>query len=234
MKVEVLFYEPIKIYEEDKNVLFWGCTHYGHNPNWPIPIWKTRKYESFKAHDAGIIANWNSKANDSTIGFLLGDILFGNNGEARLIMMLNELKFKELYICSGNHQAGFKQLLKKAIWLDDEGKLCSPFFKLGEKKIYFLPNYFELYVNGIAVVASHYPILSWNSMAKGSIHLFSHVHGSLVKTDLGRLYLEKARAVEVSIEENTFPLDFTEIKGKVQNKDAFAPDHHTRETANGF
>jgi len=215
-----VFYKPVKVSSTDHNVLFWGCMHYGHDPKWDIPIWKTRGYNSSEEHDEGLIKNWNSKANKNTIGFLLGDTIFGYKADERLIALFNRLNFKELYILPGNHQAGYKQLL--------ESVGGNVFLPLGSehKEIHFVPNYLEVVVNGQAIVCSHFPILSWNAQAKGSYHLFAHVHGNLGKSELGKLYLSTGLNYEVSVEVNPFPLTFGEIRAIMRSKKQTVPDHH--------
>ena len=215
-----LFYQPVKVDAKNHEVLFWGCLHYGHNPNWEIPIWKRRGFNSSEAHDEGIIENWNSKATEKTTGFLLGDIMFGYGGEEKFLNLMRRLKFKRLFVMSGNHQSGWKQLFESAqenvVTIVDQNK-----------EIIFVPNYLEVYVNGQAIVASHYPLLSWNGASKNSIMLFSHVHGSLSNSELGRMYLEKGgRVLEVSVEAAPYPLTYGEVINLVKNKSEFKTDHH--------
>lgn len=217
-----VFYKPVKVSSTDHDVLFWGCMHYGHDPKWDVPIWKTRGYNSSEEHDEGLIKNWNSKANKNTIGFLLGDTIFGHMADERLLKLFNRLTFKELYILPGNHQAGYKQLLDSCDGNNIKAQLVDGY----EKTIHFVPNYLEVVVNGQAIVCSHFPILSWNAQAKGSYHLFAHVHGNLGRSELGRLYLSTGLNYEVSVEVNPFPLTFGEIRAIMRSKKQTVPDHH--------
>lgn len=217
-----VFYKPVKVSSTDHDVLFWGCMHYGHDPKWDVPIWKTRGYNSSEEHDEGLIKNWNSKANKNTIGFLLGDTIFGHMADERLLKLFNRLTFKELYILPGNHQAGYKQLLNSCDGNNIKAQLVDGY----EKTIHFVPNYLEVVVNGQAIVCSHFPILSWNAQAKGSYHLFAHVHGNLGRSELGRLYLSTGLNYEVSVEVNPFPLTFGEIRAIMRSKKQTVPDHH--------
>jgi len=214
-----IFYKPVKVSSTDHDVLFWGCMHYGHDPKWDVPIWKTRGYDSSIEHDEGLIQNWNSKANSKTTGFLLGDTLFGYMGDERMLKLFNRLSFKELYILPGNHHAGYKQLIDT---LPPDNVLVIN----SEKKVHFVPNYLEVVVNGQAIVCSHFPILSWNAQAKGAYHLFAHVHGNLGRSELGRLYLSTGLNHEVSVEVNPFPLTFGEIRAIMRAKKQTVPDHH--------
>lgn len=214
-----IFYKPVKVTAKDHDVLFQGCMHYGHDPKWNEPIWKLRGYNSSAEHDEGLIANWNSKANKNTIGFLLGDTIFGHMADERLLKLFNRLNFKVLYILPGNHQAGYKQLLDSLHEnvLNVDGH---------EKLIHFVPNYLEAVVNGQAIVMCHYPILSFNGMAKGAYHLYAHVHGNLGRSELGRLYQNTGLTYEVSVENCPSPITFGELRAEMRKKVQSTPDHH--------
>jgi len=220
-----LFYLPVRVEAKNHEVLFWGCTHYRHNPKWELPIWKRRGYESSAEHDEGIVLNWNSKATEKTVGFLLGDVMFGYGGEEEFIKLMNRLNFWRVFVMSGNHHAGWKQtfenLKDNTLYLDK----C-------RKEVIFVPNYLEAYVNGQPIVMCHYPIVSWNGHGKGSWMLHSHCHGSLYGTEIGNI-LYKAKIADVGVERHAFPATFGEIKSKF-NKDTIAFDHHNSKTENPF
>lgn len=212
------FYKPVFETAKNHQILFWGCLHYKHNPGWEIPIWKMRGFNSSEEHDLAIVQNWNNKASEETIGFLLGDIVFGRDAESHLRFLADNLKYSKLYVMSGNHQAGWKQLFES---VDENVYKAS---HGGE--LIFVPNYLEAYVNGQAIVMSHYPILSWNGQGKGSWMLFSHVHGSLGKSDIGKLYISRGYSREVSVEMAPSPLTYGEIHAEMRQKKWFSPDRH--------
>lgn len=221
-----LFYKPIKVRGNPDNILFWGCPHIHHDPKWENPLWEMRGFESVEEHDETLIDHWNFRANDSTIGFILGDIMFGKGGQRAFEDILDKLNFSELYICSGNHTAGFRQSFESI-----EGNILY----LGNKKVIFCPNYFEAFINGQSVVMSHYPILSFNGMGGGSWALFSHVHGTLEKSEIGRLYKNSGlKCYEVSVEENPFPVTFAELQRFMVDKNGESVDHHGKNTQNPF
>jgi calcineurin-like phosphoesterase family protein len=215
-----LFYKSVKIKSTDHDVLFWGCMHYGHDPKWDVPIWKTRGYNSSFEHDEGLIFNWNKKAGASTIGFLLGDTIFGHNADERLISLFNRLDFKELYVLPGNHQAGYKQLIERV-----QDNILLPTAS-EYKQVHFVPNYLEAVVNGQTIVMSHFPILSWNGSGKGAYHIFAHVHGNLNRSELGRLYLKTGLNYEVSVENCPSPITFGELRAEMRKRTQSSPDHH--------
>lgn len=212
------FYRPIVETAKNHQILFWGCLHYRHNPKWENPIWKIRGFDSSEQHDLAIVQNWNNKATNETIGFLLGDVVFGRNATNDLMFLAENLQYSKIYIMPGNHQAGWKQLFESVeqnVYKASHG---------GE--LIFVPNYLEAYVNGQPIVMSHYPILSWNGQGKGSWMLFSHVHGSLSRSEVGHLYILKGYNREVSVEKAPSPLSYGEIHAEMRQKKWFSPDHH--------
>lgn len=224
-----LFYKPIKIKHPNEDVLFWGCPHYDHAcESWSEPLYVKRGYKTLDEHNRALIDNWNSKASDTTIGFLLGDVMFGKGGLEKFKSFINRLKFDTIYICSGNHTAGWHQAfesVKENVWITD----------LQGKKVVFVPNYFELFVNGQPVVCSHYPILSWNGMGKGSFMLYSHVHNSLENSEIGKLYKNSGlKAYETSVECNEYPARFSEIQKFMGKQNGGSVDHHNSKTMNPF
>lgn len=223
-----LFYKPVSIKYRTDNIFAWGCLHWGHDPKWPIPIWKQRGFNSSVEHDIAIIKNWNDRADSESIGFLLGDILFGIDGENRLKYLFQTLNFRTLYVMSGNHQSGWKQVFQS---------LPENIYRVSaEKEVIFVPNYLEAFINGAPFVMSHYPLLSWNGQGKGSIHLFSHVHGTLKNSVVGKAYLGSGiRAYETSVELNPYPISVEEIFRKFPRTDKpITFDHHSGETQNPF
>lgn len=229
--MNTIFYEPIKVKTLDTNILVWGCPHFHHEcKNWATPLWKTRGYNTLEEHDEGLIKNWNDKANSETVGFLLGDIMFGSSGERGFENTLRRLKFRTLYVLPGNHQAGWRQLFQKTV-----SETKSNVWKDGDRDIIFVPNYLEAFINSQPVVMSHYPILSWNGQAKGSYMLFSHVHGNLEKSEVGRVYVNsKCRALEMSVEKWPSPASFKEIKEAIGKREPVSFDHHDSSTQNPF
>lgn len=217
---------PLKISGDSKNILFTGCLHIGHLCNsWNVPLWRARGFDSVREHDAAIIKRWNARANDETIAFFLGDTMFGSGGAERFHIILDSLNFKELYLLPGNHTAGLRQVCDQ---------VAGNSFPIGKKRVTLVTNYLEAFINGTPVVMSHYPILSWNGMARGSVHLFAHVHNNLDKSELGRLYLEKCRAVEVSYDAHPDFLSLQDIFDLVKDKESYAPDHYDSSTQNPF
>jgi calcineurin-like phosphoesterase family protein len=234
MSFKYLF-KPIKIKASEDNTFFWCCPHYGHDPKWEVPLWKMRGHDSSAQHDASIFDALKNLPADCTL-FLLGDNAFGQGAEARLERLLTEANFATCFMMPGNHTAGWSQLFEKKA---DES---STWHITDTKKVVFVPNYLEVFLNHYSIVLSHYPILSWNgvgSNAKGSgnyknFHFFGHVHNSLEKSEIGRMYLENGICEEVSVERYAKPASFRELKDKLNQKVYKSVDHHGAETQNPF
>lgn len=222
-----LFYKPVKINAKDEDILVWGCPHWGHEClRWATPLWKMRGFSSLDDHDLSLINKWNLKASEETVGFLLGDLAFGKDAEKNLLHILNRLYYKEIYLLFGNHHAGVRQLFEKC-----EGNKMM----IGNKKVIFTPNYLEAFINGQPVVYSHYPLLSWNGQGKGSFMLYSHVHGKLEQSDLGKRYVNSGcRSLEMSVEKWPAPASFREIKNILLKREAVSFDGHNQDTQNPF
>jgi len=117
----------------------------------------------------------------------------------------------------GNHNSGWKQVFeeqKNNVWKINENK-----------RVIFIPNYLEAYINNKLVVMSHYPIISFNGQSKGSYCLYGHVHGNLQNNEIGKLY-SQALTAEVCVETCSTPISFIELKEKFENKSIVTFDSH--------
>ena len=216
--MKFLFYQPIKIVAKEWDVCFWSDTHFNHAcPHWEIPLWKARGFSSVEAHNEGLIERWNKKCNEETVAFHLGDFIFGYDSIQNFKSIISRLNFKTLFVMPGNHNSGWKQVFEEQrnnVWALN-----------ANKQVVFIPNYVEAYINGQLIVMSHYPILSFNGQSKNSICLYGHVHGNLAKNEIGKLY-QKARALEVTVENCPEPISFKEVKTYFRNKPPVSFDHH--------
>lgn len=229
MKFTNYFYEPLKLNKPD--VWFWSDLHMGHKcESWENPLWKGRGFSSVEEHDFQLIERWNEKISNQSIVFHLGDILFGFGGEERLTNLLDRLNFSELYLMFGNHHAGMKQILEKSS-ITAEG---IRYIDLNYKAVYFIPNYFEMFVCGQSIVCSHYPIASWNGQSKGSFMIHGHCHGNLHNSEVGKLLYNSCKILDVGVECCPYPMSFSEIKTFFNNKENKTFDHHDSKTNNPF
>lgn len=224
--MKFLFYKPIKITDTDTNVVFWSDTHFGHRcEHWETPLWKTRGFKSVEEHDRQLIQRWNEVATETTTFIHLGDFIFGHDTVPRMESILNQVNFQTLYLLPGNHCSGWKQHFetqRSNIWqLQDN------------KKIIFLPNYVESYINKQPIVLSHFPIASWNGQGKGSWMLHGHCHSNLIKSEIGPI-LYRTKTLDIGIENYSKPLTFRDLQQIFKNKPTITYDHHNQDTLNPF
>lgn len=213
-----LFYRPIKVVAPEHDICFWSDTHFNHRcEHWEIPLWKARGFSSVEEHNEGLISRWNSKANEETVFFHLGDFIFGYNSIDNFKNIIQRVNFKELYIMSGNHNSGWKQVFE-----EQRGNI---WHITAHKKVIFVPNYIEIVANGQMIAASHYPLLSFNGQSNGGYCLYGHVHGNLIKNEIGQLYA-KAKTMEVTVEAEPFPVTLQEVHRCMRSKLPVSFDHH--------
>jgi len=224
--MKFLFHRPLKITNDENKILFWSDTHFGHKcEHWSDPLWKMRGFNSIEEHDYALIQRWNERSTDQTIFFHLGDFIFGFNSFTRIETILNQVCFEQLYIMPGNHCSGWKQHF--------ESRPGNVWELKPRKKVYFIPNYIETYINEQPIVLSHFPIVSWNGQGKGSWMLHGHCHNNLSTSPIGPL-LYKTRILDIGIESSSFPLSFKEIKKTLDKKPILTYDHHNNSTLNPF
>ncbi len=218
-----------------QKVFFWSDMHYNHDPKWEVPLWKMRGFDSAQKHNDGLIARWNNKISKNDTVFHLGDILFGQDGEKSLDILLGKLNFKSLYLLAGNHLSGFKQHFRKSLGvynIDEYYRLPLLLADGVNQEVYLLPNYYEIYVNGKPIVLSHYPLRSWNGHAQGSWACVGHVHGSLkdIRVDI----LDKGKILDVGVESVSEPISFDELKVIMDKKSILNESHHHKDTQTPF
>lgn len=151
--------------------------------------------------------------------------MFGYGGKEGFLDLFNSLNGAVFYCLPGNHHSGLNQLhqfiLLNKGGIDEFGRLS---YQLNEeKKIYIVPNYFEIIICGQFIVLSHYPIRCHNKNNKFSWMLCSHVHGNvpdLLPTGNTGLILD------CGIESLGGPTSFSDIRKIMNKKKVLIEDHH--------
>lgn len=125
---------------------------------------ENRPYKTLEEMDKALIDNWNSRVKPEDEVCVLGDFCF--KGVSKAIEHLWQLN-GHIHLIRGNHdhfmsQESFKHELSQSLvfaqHVKNEGGYCH--IKDGEHE----------------VILCHYPILYWEGMERGSIHLYGHVH----------------------------------------------------------
>jgi calcineurin-like phosphoesterase family protein len=215
-----LFYKPLKIKTDPKNVFVWSDLHLGHDKEF---LWKPRGFTNVEQHDLAIKNLWQTTLNSESIIFILGDIMFGHKADERLVDFLEDVPFDKILLMSGNHHAGFKQLIHQS---DDNGE-----YWMKDKIIQFIPNYIEAYINNKFWVMSHYPILSANGQGKDNFGgmIFGHCHGNLYKNESLKDILN-GKIIDVGIENCPSPLSFYDLGKMFDKRENLTYDHHNNKT----
>jgi calcineurin-like phosphoesterase family protein len=151
--------------------------------------------------DREIIDNYNSVVTDADTVYILGDVTFKKFSEVAPI--LKNLKGTKRLIL-GNHDKGFRNN--------------------GEVKKYFASASDILEVNdgGRKVELCHYPMLSWEGLFRGALHIYGHIHNSI--SDPGLELLEELNAYNAGVDVNGFkPVTLEQL---AENKRKFYADIH--------
>ena len=227
-------YNPLKFKGEERNFFFVSDLHWNHNPNWDIPIWKTRGFNSFEEYNSGLINNWNRVCSEESVVFHLGDLLFNDGKGEKFYQLLDRLQYKELFLLVGNHFSGQKQayftsLAKVFPGLAQEGHCVFPLrTEINGRYVTFLPQYAEVIINRDVLVLCHYRINSWNQMAENSIHLHGHQHLAGLESDL--LETKHGKMVDIGMEtlikyNDGAPISLNKLK-KYMDKKPYKPEGH--------
>ena len=212
--------------EDGAKIFFISDLHIGH-----AKLLESRGFSTIEDHNNTIISNWNSVVdNDSTV-FMLGDMVLGAGDKSfeTYYNLLNILNYKRLYICSGNHHAALKKLWEMAKLNNepiDDFYRKSLYLEDKNKKVYFIPNYYEIFIGVTPVILSHYPIISFNGQRAGAIFLHGHSHNSLHKTEWLENNYYKGKVMDVGYEGIKKPISFNEIKEIMDKKEIVTFDHH--------
>jgi len=207
------------ILEKGQKLWFTSDTHYNHanicsaTTKWTSPV-TCREFASLEQMNSHLIANINEVVEQDDILFHLGDWSFG--GFESIQKFRDSIFCKNVHIVTGNHdhhiennkencQSLFSSV-NKYLDLTVKWNLNTPF--MGEQKFALM----------------HFPIASWNDMARGAIHLHGHVHFPSNKR------IGKGKMMDVGVDGNDlYPIALSEVL-RLMNiqpiKSMFEFDHH--------
>jgi calcineurin-like phosphoesterase family protein len=171
----------------------------------------TRDFDTLDQMNDRIVNGINSAVGQDDILFHLGDWSFG--GFEMIEQFRNRINCKNIHIILGNHDHHIER--------DREG-IRGLFTSVNQ--------YLELEVKGKDwdqnYVLMHYPIISWNKMNDGVIHLHGHVHLSADRR------IGKGKTMDVGVDGNGLnPLHTSDIKRLMKDqpiKSGFEFDHHIK------
>jgi len=227
---------PLKFkHSEENKVFFFSDFHHNHDKDF---IYQKRGFSSIQEHNKILIERWNGKITDNDIVFHLGDLCFSKDAEQNMGILFGVLKFKNLYVMCGNHYSGYKQWFERVLNNLGYNNGIDKFYRLGHcvgdsnKTVFFIPNYYEVFVNNRPFVLCHYPVKVHNGYAQGSMMLFGHCHGSFI--DGLPTTLDRGKMLDVGPESVKEPLSFSEIMEIMDKKQIIHESHHSEKTQNPF
>lgn len=224
--------KTLKINHPENDIWFISDLHISHNRSF---IYEKRGFTSVEEHDETLVHRWNAHLTDRSVAVHTGDLLFNDSDGTFFKALMRRLRFSTLYVGAGNHISGhlavYKETISQYPGAVEAGQLRYEVYPLTyhvddnpNKRVVFMPVYFELSVGGHHIVCCHYPILSFNKQSKGTIHVAAHSHGScaLTNKDTGL-----GRRLDVGVESFGRPVSLTEIKRHLAGRDLDLRDHHT-------
>lgn len=157
----------IKI-DKERKVFITSDTHYGHKnicrgvtawrlPDGSIPIDQTRDFKTIEEMNETLINNINSTVGEDDVLIHLGDWSFG--GFENIQKFRDRILCKEIHLILGNHDHHIE---------NDRGGCHGLFTSVN--------HYTRLQYKYKTFVLCHFPIVSWDGLNKGNIHLHGHVH----------------------------------------------------------
>ena len=198
---------------------FTSDTHYNHanicsaTTKWTDPV-TCREFKTLEHMNAHLVGNINESVRQDDILFHLGDWSFG--GFEQIEIFRNQIVCKNVHIITGNHdhhiennRDGVQSLfssVNKYLNLVVKYNVGTPL--MGEERFALM----------------HFPIASWDNMARGAIHLHGHVHFDPSKR------IGKGKMMDVGCDGNMlYPIQMQEvlrIMNKQPIKSLFEFDHH--------
>jgi calcineurin-like phosphoesterase family protein len=150
---------------------FTSDTHYNHanicsaTTKWTDPV-TCREFKTLEHMNATLVGNINEVVGQDDILFHLGDWSFG--GFESIEQFRNQIVCRNIHIITGNHDHHIEN--------NKEG--CQSLFSSVNKYLDLIVKYnVGTPLQGeVRFALMHFPIASWDNMARGAIHLHGHVH----------------------------------------------------------
>ena len=218
----------MKIKLNKGRIFFTSDTHYGHTnicrgvSNWRdengnVPIHQTRDFETLEQMNDKIVESINSVVGEDDTLFHLGDWSFG--GFDNIEILRNRIVCKNIHLVFGNHD---HFLINNKNSIQDLFSSAQQYLEL---EIIIPSEYKNVKHSKYNFILNHYPIVSWNMMNDGAIHLHGHTHLPY------NLKLMPGRGMDCGIDGNINfqPYSLEEILKLINSrpiKSMFVFDHH--------
>lgn len=218
----------VNIRESDKQkVLITADPHLGHNPKWPMPLWKSRGFQNVQEHDDTLINNFNENARPQDILIVVGDFCL-NTTVDQFNGYLDRIQCQNIWHIWGNHNNPHeKAIYRKAMGINFVGPFQVESYPYQHKNMLYLGDRLKLILNGQFCVLDHFPIHVWEEMQHGAWMLCGHSHCGCEYSQAETL---TGKILDVGWDGHQKVWTFEEIKAVMDKKQFVAMDHHTTET----
>ncbi len=176
-------------------IWFTSDQHFGHTN---ILHLCKRPFKTIEEMDQALIDNWNAVVHADDTVYVLGDFTY--KAQKPLDFYTDALKGKKILI-RGNHD--HKTYEEYAAHFDEVRDVKT------------------IMVGKQIIVMFHYPILSWYKRARGSWHLYGHVHNAVLAP------MESQKSYNVGVDTNAFtPIEFDTLKLIMDQRVLTQTDQH--------
>lgn len=150
------------------NVFFMSDLHYSHKNILEID---KRPYNTIEEMNSYIVRELKTKLRPTDVLFDLGDLFWRTTNIKECREVLDQIPTKNIYKVVGNHDP-YKHYLPENT--GGTNNLCDRFVKVADL--------YDIHIKAqdgqeYLVSLSHYPILDWNHMYQGGLHIYGHTHG---------------------------------------------------------
>lgn len=202
-----------------QRLFFTSDSHYNHanicssTTKWIDPV-TCREFKSLEKMNSVLVGNINEVVGQDDILFHLGDWSFG--GLESIKQFRDQIACKTIHLITGNHDHHIES---------NKDNVQSLFSSVNK--------YLDLVVkwnigtplqDEVCFALMHFPIASWDNMARGAIHLHGHVHFEANKR------IGVGKMMDVGVDGNgLYPIDMSEVISIMRNqpiKSMFTFDHH--------
>lgn len=207
------------ILNKGQKLWFTSDTHYNHanicsaTTQWADPV-TSREFTSLEQMNSHLIANINAKVEQDDILIHLGDWSFG--GFDAIKEFRDSIFCKNVHLVLGNHDQHIQRnknniqtifsSVNKYVELNVKWEVGTPL----QKEANF--------------VLMHFPIASWNNLARGTVHLHGHVHFA------PDMRVGAGKVMDVGCDGNElFPIEMSDVLAIMEKqpiKSMFKFDHH--------
>jgi calcineurin-like phosphoesterase family protein len=196
---------------------FTADTHFGHHK-----LAEVRGFNDSIEMTVSMVDAWNIRVDPDDWVYIIGDFSFLNN--ELTIQILRRLHGRKILV-PGNHDRNLN-LAAKAEFYSVHAPLCDLKLNMpGQEHI--APADREK----VRVTLCHFPMLVWNHMQTGGIHLHGHSHGHLRHPAPGGRMMDVGIDTPLGKANGFAPISFEQVMQEMKTRRFVGFDQHTEKTA---